>query len=112
MNVQIGSMNKRIDIIRKAKTYDKDGYAETSNLSVYRCWASFSRSSGRETYQRNADMGVETVRFLIRTPPVKINRKMYIIYDNREYAITYINDYQDARQYTEIYADRKTEAAV
>ena len=111
-NYQInpGELDKRIAIVQKTATQDDAGYdgAET-DADVWTCWAGFHRKSGTETEKNRADFTEIRVRFLIRTPPVEINRKMWVRYDGQLYAIEYVNDYDDAGQYTEIWAVLRTD---
>lgn len=108
MRVNAGKLDKRITILRESKTHDADGYWTAADETVWTCWAQFSRTSGKEMTASNADYSEVSVRFLIRCPPVSIDRKMVVDYAGDRYEITYLNDYGDAREYTEIIAVLRT----
>jgi len=108
MSVDAGKLNKRIKILAEAKVSDDDGYGTKKTSFVWYCWAQFSRTSGKEMAKANADYAEVAVRFLIRTPPVAISRKMVVLYAGRRYEITYVNDYGDRGEYTEILAKLET----
>lgn len=109
MNVNPGELNKRIRIIRRADAKDADGYsALPDEEAVHTCWAKFTRTSGAETVKANADFGEERSRFLIRATAKRIDRKMVVRYDGKDYEILFINEYGDAREYTEIWCRRLT----
>lgn len=108
MHLDAGKLNRRIVVLAETKVPDSEGYGPKKPSVVWRCWAQFSRSSGKEMAQSNADYTEISVRFLIRTPPVDISRKMVIIYAGRRYEITYVNDYGDDGKYTEVHAKLET----
>ena len=103
MHIDPGQMNKRIEIIRRESVRDESRYPVDKDPVVYRCWAKFSQTSGTEAIRANADFADLKVRFLIRWPPVSIDRKMLVLYNGAEYEIVYINGYGDSRQYIEIW---------
>lgn len=104
MYVDAGELDKRISIYRKGPL-DPDGYGEPDPELVHRCWAKFSRTSGREIVQANADFGEVKVRFLIRWTRKLIERKMFVRYRGTDYEIVYVNDYADRREYLELWCE-------
>lgn len=102
MRVNAGKMDKRITILQEVKAHDADGYWTSTDKTVWACWAQFSRTSGKEAAAANADYTEIVARFLIRWPPVEIDRKMFVDYAGDRYEITYLNDYGDAHEYVEI----------
>ena len=67
MDVNIGKLNKRVEIVRISTSPDADGYADPTETVIRRPWAQFSRVSGSEALRQGADMGDVKVRFLIRS---------------------------------------------
>lgn len=108
MKVDIGSLNKRIEILRREISVDNDGFQHQTSVPVRRCWAAFSRQSGKELTRENADFGEVRVRFLIRSGSfvwdrqLLADRKMAVLYNGTEYEIEHANDYGDAREFTEL----------
>lgn len=109
MNINAGELNKRIHIIEIVdEEQDADGYPIPVERIVRTCWAKFSRISGTEVFKANADFGEVKVRFLIRTGFRAIDRKMLVRYGGEDYNILYVNDYDDAGEYTELMCARRT----
>lgn len=108
MNVNPGDLNKRIVIIQDVAEQDSDGYVTPKVVEIRRCWASFSRRSGTEVFNAKADWAKVDARFLVRWSPVEITRKMAVLYNGSRYAIEYVNDYGDSKDYIEIWATLKT----
>lgn len=108
MKVNIGSLNKRISIVRRTVERDADGYETVQDNVVHTCWAQFTRKSGAETIRENADFGQTKARFLIRSVRTKIDRKMIVKYAGDEYEIEFVNEYGDSHQFTELMCVRTT----
>lgn len=108
MNVNPGELKKKISIIEKVKTIDPDGYDTVTESVAHSCWAKFTRTSGTETVKANADFADIKARFLIRYTKAAIDRKMIVRYGGTDYEIVYINDYEDAHEYTEIWCNLLT----
>lgn len=106
MNVNPGELNKKITIFEYTETQDEDGYPVKEKNLVHSANASFKRMSGAETVKANADFTTEKVRFLIRYTSKELDRRMLVEYNKKEYEIEYINDYEDAHEYIEIWATR------
>lgn len=105
LNVDAGALDKRIEIIQRVQTHDAARYATTEDTLIHRCWAQFTRQSGTESLREGADLSTVKVRFLIRTPPVKISRLHLIRYNGDTYNITYVNQYGDRGGFTELLAE-------
>ena len=108
MVINAGELNKRIHIIEVLRHPDEFGFYEETEHIVRTCWAKFSRISGTEVFQANADFSEVKVRFLIRTGNRTIDRKMFVRYNSEDYDILYVNDYGDSGEYTELVCTRKT----
>ena len=108
MNVNPGELDKRIQIISKSKEMDADGYYTEAETVAHTCWAKFTRTSGTEMTKANADFAEVKARFLIRYTKAAIDRRMIVRYGGADYEIVYINDYEDAHEYTEIWCNLLT----
>lgn len=109
MVINAGELNKQIHIIEVVgEEQDADGYPIPVERNVRTCWAKFSRISGTEVFKANADYSEVKVRFLIRTGSRAIDRKMLVRYSGEDYNILYVNDYDDAGEYTELMCARRT----
>lgn len=108
MNVNIGSLNKRISIIRRTVERDDDGFEVVQEWVVHTCWAQFNRKSGTEMIRENADFGKTKARFLIRATRKAIDRKMIVKYAGDVYEIEFVNEYGDNHQFTELMCVRMT----
>lgn len=105
MRVDAGKLRERIEIIQIIRTQNNNGYwIEPEEILVHRCWAQFSRTSGKEVRQNDADYSETMVRFLIRWTSKKLSRKMIVLYDGSRYEIQYLNNYSDSNEYIEIIA--------
>lgn len=109
MYINAGELNKRVSIYKKPEL-EEDGYLPENPepVLVHTCWAKFSQTSGTEMVKNNADFGETKVRFLIRYTRKEINRKMYVLYREKQYEILYVNTYAygDGGEYMEIWCQR------
>ena len=105
MNVNVGELNKKIEIHSKETVLNANGYGTETDVLVRSCFAKFTRTSGSEMVKANADFAEVKVRFLIRYTSVAIDRKMTVKYAGNEYEITYINDYEDSHEYIELWCE-------
>lgn len=110
MQVDAGELNRRIEIFRKEAKEDADGYAAESLELVRACYAKFTRKSGSEMQRSDSDMTNIQVRFLVRWSSIPIDRKMIVRYAGTDYEIEFINDYNDAHEYQEIWCKSNTRA--
>lgn len=111
MDISASDFNKRIQFFAPPGELNGAGYRPGNPEPVYACWARFSRQSGTEQLKAGADLSDERVRFLIRSTSVKLTRKMIVRYAEGDYEIELVNDYNDCREYTEIWARRQTTGA-
>lgn len=107
--VNAGELKERIRIVERSGELDSSGYEVQRDdpaywKDVHTCWARFSQPSGTETIRAGADFAVEKGRFLIRWTKKPIHRKMFILFRDREWEITYINDY-GGRKYIELWCE-------
>lgn len=109
MKINAGELNKRIEFYKRETVTDADGYDSDTTVLVHSCWAKFSRTSGTEMFKANADFAEIKCRFLIRHTKKPLDRKMFVRYAGADYEIVYINDYEDAHEYIEIWCKRLTQ---
>lgn len=107
LNIDAGVLNKRIEIVQRVKAFNAAGYETTDAKLIRRCWAQFTRQSGTEGIRAGADLSAVKVRFLIRACQAELSRLMDVKYNGDYYGITYINEYGDNGQYTEILGELK-----
>lgn len=90
MNINPGELKHRIQIIRRDRTADADGYDTIAETVVHTCSAKLTQVSGTELVQANADFARTKVRFLIRHTAKPIDRKMLVRYAGTDYEIVYL----------------------
>ena len=105
MNIDPGKLDKRIKIQRAVRSFNANGYHTESWETVAETWAQFSRESGKERAERNADLAELRGRFLIRHLP-GLSRKMTVLYRGERWEIDYLNDYGDRHEFIEILVRR------
>lgn len=102
MQINAGVFNKKIQVIRHEITKDSDGFETKTEITVLNTWAQISNISGTEILRSNSDFSEVKTRFLIRTPKAEITKDMVIKFKGNSYNITYVNDYNYNKKYTEI----------
>lgn len=102
MQINAGVFNKKIQVIRHEITKDSDGFETKIEITVLNTWAQISNISGTELLRSNSDFSEVKTRFLIRTPKAEITKDMVIKFKGNSYNITYVNDYNYDKKYTEI----------
>lgn len=108
MNVDPGKLDKRIQIQRPVDSFNANGYPERTWETAAEVWAQFSRESGAERAERDADLAELRGRFLIRYRP-GLSRRMTVLYRGDRWEIDDLNDYGDRHEYIEISVRRKTQ---
>jgi SPP1 family predicted phage head-tail adaptor len=107
MDVNIGELNKRIDIISITTEDNENGFPIPKETVFYSCWAKYSQTSGTELTKADADFSDVKCRFLIRYTPKEITRKMFVKYKGKNYNIAYLNEYGDSHEFIEIWCELK-----
>ena len=102
MQINAGVFNKKIQLIRYEITKDSDGVEAKTEITVLNTWAQVTNISGTEILRSNSDFSEIKTRFLIRTPKAEITKDMVIKFKGNSYNITYVNDYNYDKKYTEI----------
>lgn len=108
MNVNPGELKERIQILEEEITEDSDGYYQPHYKVFHSCRAKVSQKTGTEHLKNNADFSDVSVRFLIRHTRKRLTRRMVVRYQETDFEIQYLNDYQ-GREYIEIIARRLTQ---
>lgn len=110
MYINIGNLNKKIQVISYIITKDENGFPiKTENIELD-TWAQVTNTSGTEIRRSNSDFSETKTRFLIRTPNQRtpnqsiltIDKDMVIKFRNLIFEIIYINDYSYDKDFTEI----------
>lgn len=102
MQINAGIFNKKIQVIRYEIIKDSDGFETKTEIMVLNTWAQVTNISGTEVLRSNSDFSEVKTRFLIRTPKAEITKDMVIKFKGNSYNITYVNDYNYNKKYTEI----------
>ncbi len=105
MQVNPGSFDKKIEIIKYEVRKDSDGFENKKEITVLNTWAQVTNVSGAEVLRSNSDFSEVKTRFLMRTTKAEITKDMIIKFNGNAYNITYINDYGYDKKYTEIIAE-------
>ncbi len=104
MNVNPGELNRRISFYGAVDGTDTDGFTKPKDSIIHSCWAKVTNMSGTETIKSGKDFAEINTRFLIRYTSKNLNSNMEILFDNRKYDISYINDYGFSHEYIEVFA--------
>lgn len=102
MQINAGIFNKKIEIIKYEVRKDSDGFEAKTEITVLNAWAQATNISGTKLLRSNSDFSEVKTRFLIRTPKTEITKEMLIKFKGNLYNITYVNDYNYDKKYTEI----------
>ena len=102
MQINAGIFNKKIQVIRYEIIKDSDGVETKTEITVLNTWAQVTNISGAEILRSNSNFSEVKTRFLIRTPKAEITKDMVIKFKGNSYNITYVNDYNYDKKYTEI----------
>lgn len=104
MYVNPGELNKRISIvlITEGDETDENCIPVKREKLIRECDAKVTNTSGSEVRKLNSEFSETSKRFLVRWSPAKINTDMTVQYGGKDYDITYVNPYNDGREYVEI----------
>ncbi|PRR84528.1 phage head closure protein [Clostridium vincentii] len=101
--MEIGDLRHRIIIQKFTTVVNKNGFELEAWQDYKTVWASVSNLSGREYYQAAAIQAEKTVKFLIRHID-DMDTSMRIIFKDKPYNITSIDNRDYANKYLEIKA--------
>lgn len=110
MYVNAGELRHPIRIVERSGLRNANGYPVQRDDPAYwtavrSCRAKFSQVSGTEMVKADADFTVVKARFLVRWTKTEITRKMVVLFQDKEWEITYVHDYGGGRKYMEIWAE-------
>lgn len=105
MQINPGSFDKKIEIIKYEVRKDSDGFENKKEITALNTWAQVTNVSGAEVLRSNSDFAEVKTRFLMRTAKTILDKDMYIKFNGDIYNIVYINDYFYDKKYTEIIAE-------
>lgn len=97
----IGDLRRRITFQKLTTLINENGFEEEIWQDYKTVWASVSNLFGREYYQAAAIQAEKTVKFLIRYIE-GIDTDMRILFNDKQYNITSINNMKYANKYIEI----------
>lgn len=101
--LKIGDLNKRIIIQTFSITVSDSGF-ETEGWNTYKTiWASATNLHGREFYSAMAVHSEKTIKFSIRYMK-DLDTSMRILFDNKSYNITSIDNIKYGNNFMEIQA--------
>ncbi|OCA97871.1 phage head closure protein [Clostridium beijerinckii] len=101
--MSIGDLRHRITFQRFTTVVNENVFESGAWQNYKTVWASVSNLSGREYYQAAAIQAETTVKFLIRYVE-DINTEMRIIFKDKQYNITSIDNMKYTNKYIEIKA--------
>lgn len=103
--MQIGNLNRRIDIYTQTTTADTYGATVETDSLVRSTWAQIEPASGNEALEGKKDTATRAVKFMIRYR-TGMTEKMKIKYDGSFYNITAIEE-PDKKRTLVITAEKK-----
>ena len=101
MNIE--SLNKRITIQNFTTTINENGFEEQAWVDYKTIWSSVSNLFGREYFSAMAVQAEKTIKFTIRYTK-DIDESMRIVFQNKIYNITFIDNVKYDNIYLEIKA--------
>ena len=101
--VNIGDLNKRITIQNFTTIINDSGFEVNSWEPFKTVWASANNLSGREYFAAQAVQAENTLKFLIRYTK-GISTDMRILFEEKFYNITFIDDVKYSKKFIEIKA--------
>jgi SPP1 family predicted phage head-tail adaptor len=101
--MNIGELDKRIEIIRLATSTDEDGFSTTEPVVLKKVWAKVQNLYGREYYQAASVQQENTVKFTIRYL-TELDQTMQIRFNNKIYDIKSIDNIKYQNKFIEIKA--------
>lgn len=99
----IGDLRHRLTLQKFTTVVNENGFEEEAWQDYKTVWASVSNLSGREYYQAATVQAEKTVKLLIRYSQ-ELDTSMRILFKNKQYNITSIDNMKYANKYIEIKA--------
>ena len=101
--MEIGKLNKRITFQKFATTVNENGFEVQEWVTFSTVWANIGNLFGKEYYAAAAVQEEKTVKFTVRY--IKdLDTDMRILFDEKYYNITFINDINYAHKFLEVKA--------
>ena len=101
--MEIGELNKRITIKQFTTIVNENGFNEDTWANIATVWAKVTNLSGREYFAAAAVQAENTVKFTIRYMG-NITTDMRILFQDKIYNITFIDNIKYGNRYIEIKA--------
>jgi len=101
--VEIGDLRHRITFQKLITAVNENGFEVETYQNYKTVWSAVSNLSGREYYQAAAIKGEKTVKFLIRYME-GIDESMRILFRDKQYNISFIDNMKYINKYIEIKA--------
>ena len=95
--IDAGKYNRLIDIVQMVKVRDAQGFDTETPEVVLSVWAQVKTTKGMTLIANDTDFEKAFTRFTIRMPATTvINRKMFVLFNQKKYSIEYINNIDEA----------------
>lgn len=101
--MEIGDLRHRVTFQKLITEVNENGFEIQTWKNYKTVWSAVSNLSGREYYKAAAIKGEKTVKFLIRYVE-GIDESMVIIFRNKQYNITFVDNIKYINKYIEIKA--------
>lgn len=101
--MNVGNLNKRIIIQKLTNTVNENGFNEEVWATHKTVWSSVSNLFGREFFEAKAVQSEKTIKFIIRYMS-DIDETMRILFQGKQYNITFINNIKYSNNYIEVKA--------
>lgn len=99
-----GIYNKKILIFKIQEIEDKEGFPIKQEIPILRTYANVKTTKGFTLIVNNSDFEKAYTNFTIRYPKKKIDRSMWIKYNQKVYSIEYLNNIDEENVELEIQA--------
>jgi SPP1 family predicted phage head-tail adaptor len=94
--IDAGKYKYRITIFKEYVEKDAQGFSETTQQIVLQPYAEIKTTKGMTLIANGSDFEKAFTRFTFRFPQTtEINRKMFVLFQDKKYSIQYINDIDD-----------------
>lgn len=102
MYVNPGELNKKIRIMETSSQKNENGFP-IGEKQVHKCYAKYTRKTGTQKNEADAEINEASVRFLIRYTKKKLHKNMWVVYADKRYDIQDVNDIGDEHRYIELF---------
>lgn len=102
-DINIGDINKRVQVMQSSQVKDGAGGFEKVLTPIRTVWANITPVQGREFWESQQTQARITHKIIIRYTK-DINRTMVLVYDNRIFDIQFIINVEEKNRFLEIQA--------